>query len=84
MADQVTEVVLDPASKGEPSVTNLFVANLPESAKDDELRSMFSTFGKILTCKVMVDFNTGKSRGFGFVKFETEAQGAVSLLLQQC
>jgi RNA recognition motif-containing protein len=57
------------------SATNLFIANLPETAKDDDLRGMFSTFGNIVSCKVMIDFNTGKSRGFGFVKFESASQG---------
>lgn len=57
------------------SATNLFVANLPDNANDDSLKNMFSTFGNIISCKVMIDFNSGKSRGFGFVKFETPAQG---------
>jgi len=59
----------------ELSSTNLFVANLPDTTTDEALRSMFCNFGTIVSCKVMVDFNTGRTRGFGFVKFSSPSEG---------
>lgn len=49
---------------------NLYVKNLDESIGDEELRELFSPFGKILSAKVMTE--AGRSRGFGFVSFESE------------
>ena len=45
------------------------------------LMDLFGVFGKIVSAKVMVDHNTGKGRGFGFVSFETpEAAAQVGAL----
>lgn len=54
-----------------PSDVNLYVKNLPLDMEDEKLRETFSTFGKIRSCKVMLDNRTHLSRGFGFVVFET-------------
>lgn len=50
--------------------TNLYVKNFRDDITDDEFRDMFETCGKIVSCVVMRDEN-GKSRGFGFVSYET-------------
>src|SRR5687768_17088637 len=55
--------------------TNLFVNNLPPDILDDNLRSMFQPFGTIVSCKVMMDYHNGSSKGFGFVKYEQHDQG---------
>ena len=50
----------------------LFVAGLPYDLYDDELMEIFEKFGKVLSAKVTLDRETGKSRGFGIVDFENE------------
>ncbi|NWR82858.1 EPAB protein, partial [Furnarius figulus] len=57
--------------------TNVYIKNFGDDMDDDRLRDIFSKFGKTLSVKVMMD-NTGRSKGFGFVNFETheEAQKA--------
>ncbi|NXU87073.1 EPAB protein, partial [Xiphorhynchus elegans] len=62
--------------------TNVYIKNFGDDMDDDRLRDIFSKFGKTLSVKVMMD-NTGRSKGFGFVNFETheEAQKARDSLL---
>jgi len=50
----------------------VFVGGLPHSVSDEELKEHFSIYGEIEDYVVMVDRNTGKPRGFGFVTFTTE------------
>ena len=53
----------------------LFVAGLPYDLYDDELVEIFEKFGPIVSAKVALDKETGKSRGFGFVEMQNEADG---------
>ena len=57
----------------------LFVGSLPFSTTDEELKEHFSQAGNVTDAKVIMDRMTGRSRGFGFVEFETaeEAQKAI-------
>ncbi|KAH0680037.1 hypothetical protein KY285_021045 [Solanum tuberosum] len=50
--------------------TNVYVKNLPESTSDEDLKKLFEKYGSITSALVMTD-SSGKSRGFGFVNFET-------------
>jgi RNA recognition motif-containing protein len=52
---------------------NLYVGNLPYSTGDQELRDLFSPFGEVRSARVMIDRETGRSRGFGFVELDDAA-----------
>ena len=53
----------------------LFVAGLPYDLYDDELVEIFEKFGPLVSAKVSLDKETGKSRGFGFVEMQNEQDG---------
>jgi len=48
----------------------LYVGNLPYSMGDDELREVFEEFGTVQSASVLMDRETGRSRGFGFVEMD--------------
>ncbi|KAL9323021.1 hypothetical protein ACSQ67_011074 [Phaseolus vulgaris] len=50
----------------------IFVGGIPQLFSDDELRGYFLPYGNVIECQIMVDHNTGRSRGFGFVTFDNE------------
>lgn len=52
----------------------LFVAGLPYDLDDAELEEIFEKFGRVLSAKVSIDRETGKSRGFGFVDMQNDAE----------
>lgn len=52
----------------------LYVGNLPFSATDQLLHDSFSQCGKVESAKVIIDRETGRSKGFGFVEMSTEAE----------
>jgi cold-inducible RNA-binding protein len=52
----------------------LFVAGLPYDLDDAELEEIFEKFGKVVSAKVVMDKETGKSKGFGFVDMANEAE----------
>ena len=54
------------------SKTNLFVGSLPFSTTDDDLKAHFEQAGTVVSAKVIMDRETGRSRGFGFVEMENE------------
>ena len=53
----------------------LFVGGLPFSTTDEELAEVFSQFGTVASAKVITDRETGRSKGFGFVEFESDDEG---------
>jgi cold-inducible RNA-binding protein len=57
----------------------LYVGNLPYTFRDDELQQAFSQFGTVTSAKVMMERDTGRSKGFGFVEMGSpaEAQAAI-------
>jgi len=61
---------------------NIFVAKLNFSTTSEELQSLFEQFGSVDSAKVIVDHETGKSKGFGFVEMsnDEEAQKAIDTL----
>ena len=58
----------------------LYVGNLAYSVRDDSLHEAFSQFGSVTSAKVMMDRETGRSKGFGFVEMgsDAEAQAAIN------
>ncbi|HEY2255985.1 MAG TPA: RNA-binding protein [Variovorax sp.] len=58
----------------------LYVGNLPYSVRDGDLEQAFGQFGSVTSAKVMMERDTGRSKGFGFVEMgsDAEAQAAIS------
>jgi RNA recognition motif-containing protein len=58
----------------------LYVGNLAYSVRDESLHQAFSQFGTVTSAKVMMDRDTGRSKGFGFVEMgsDAEAQSAIN------
>ncbi|TRM68721.1 hypothetical protein BD626DRAFT_425788 [Schizophyllum amplum] len=50
--------------------TKLFIGGLPGSVTSESMRAFFSQFGKVIDSTVMLDRETGRSKGFGFISFE--------------
>lgn len=63
--------------------TKIYVGNLPFSATDDEIRSMFSEFGTVESVNLITDRETGRPRGFGFVEMSDGADDAIQALHQK-
>ncbi|KAL5665307.1 hypothetical protein ACJX0J_025415, partial [Zea mays] len=59
-------------TKDGPKTRKIFIGGLPASLTEDELKDHFSLYGKVLEHQIMLDHSTGRSRGFGFVTFESE------------
>ena len=58
----------------------LYVGNLPYSVRDGDLEQSFGQFGAVTSAKVMMERDTGRSKGFGFVEMgsDAEAQAAIA------
>lgn len=60
-------------------VTNIYVGNLSFSATDDDLRSAFEQYGDVTSVNIIMDRETGRSRGFAFVEM-SDANGAADAI----
>lgn len=60
----------------------LYVGNLPYSFRDEDLQQAFAAHGSVSSAKVMMERDTGRSKGFGFVEMgsDAEAQAAISAM----
>lgn len=65
-------------------VMNIYVGNLSYGTTDDDLRAAFAPYGAITSARVVMDKETGRSRGFGFVEMasQSEALAAIDALNQ--
>ncbi|TKW22767.1 hypothetical protein SEVIR_4G249900v4 [Setaria viridis] len=60
------------STKDGPKTKKIFVGGIPPSLTEDKLKEHFSSYGKVVEHQIMLDHSTGRSRGFGFVTFESE------------
>ncbi|MDR3642322.1 MAG: RNA-binding protein [Candidatus Doudnabacteria bacterium] len=57
----------------------LFVGGIPWATTSDDLKQLFSAHGTVATATVITDKMTGRSRGFGFVEFENDAEAEAAI-----
>lgn len=58
---------------------NIIVLNLPRETTEDELSEMFKTHGEVSSCNLVMDKETGASKGFGFVEMNDEVQANAAI-----
>jgi RNA recognition motif-containing protein len=59
--------------------TKLFVGSLPWSVDDQKLKDTFEKHGSVLSAKIIMDRDTNKSRGFGFVEMESSSDASKAI-----
>ena len=57
----------------------LYVGNLPYSYRDSDMEQAFSQYGTVTSAKVMMERDTGRSKGFGFVEMSSEAEARAAI-----
>ena len=57
----------------------LYVGNLPYSVRDEDLQQSFGQFGTVTSAKVMMERDTGRSKGFGFVEMASDADAQAAI-----
>jgi RNA recognition motif-containing protein len=58
---------------------NIYVGNLSYGMSEDELREAFSAYGDVSSVKILMDRETGRSRGFGFVEMPNQSEGEAAV-----
>lgn len=59
--------------------TRLYVGNLSEDTESRDLHDFFKRFGQVMEARVIRNFETGISKGFGFIQMSSESEAAVAL-----
>lgn len=59
---------------------NIYVGNLSYAMSEGELRDAFAAFGEVSSVKILMDRETGRSRGFGFVEMPNQSEGQAAIL----
>jgi cold-inducible RNA-binding protein len=57
----------------------LYVGNLPYSYRDSDMEQAFAQYGSVVSAKVMMERDTGRSKGFGFVEMSNEAEAKAAI-----
>ena len=57
----------------------LYVGNLPYSVRDNDLQQQFGEYGNVTSAKVMMERDTGRSKGFGFVEMGSDAEAQTAI-----
>ncbi len=58
---------------------NMYVSNLSFHTNDETLRALFTPFGNVTSAKVILDRDSGQSRGFGFVEMDVVAEAQTAM-----
>ncbi len=58
---------------------NIYVGNLNMDLSEDELRDVFEGYGNVISCKLIMDRETGRSRGFAFLEMSSQAEGSAAV-----
>ena len=58
---------------------NIFVGSLPYSLKEEDLRELFEAYGEVSSAKLIIDRETGRSKGFGFVEMSDDESAQKSI-----
>ena len=54
---------------------NIYIGNLPYTISEDELRELFAAHGEVKSASIIMDRDSGRSKGFGFVEMTDNVQG---------
>ena len=57
----------------------LYVGNLSFNTGENDLHDLFAQFGTVDSCRIITDRDTGRSRGFGFVEFSSDAEARAAI-----
>lgn len=57
----------------------LYIGNLPYSMTDEGLEEAFAPHGELASARVIIDRDTGRSRGFGFVEYGSDDEGKAAM-----
>ena len=63
---------------------NIYIGNLPYSTSEDDLRDLFATHGEVSSVNIIIDRDSGRSKGFGFVEMpdKSQAESAINAINQ--
>jgi RNA recognition motif-containing protein len=57
----------------------LYVGNLSYNTSENDLHDLFAAFGTVDSCRIITDRDTGRSRGFGFVEYSSDAEARAAI-----
>ena len=60
-------------------IMNIYVGNLPYGISEDELRDLFAAHGEVSSANIIMDRDSGRSKGFGFVEMPEKAQAEAAI-----
>jgi RNA recognition motif-containing protein len=58
---------------------NIYVANIPWKASEEELKNLFAEYGEVTSAKIVTDKFTQRSRGFGFIEMKDDTAGRTAI-----
>jgi RNA recognition motif-containing protein len=58
---------------------NIYVSNLSFNTRDEELKELFAAYGNVSSAKVIMEKESNRSRGFGFVEMDSDTEGQAAI-----